>query len=268
MIHPVLVMSCAHYGKKTHSYGIPVLERRFEYLTDRLVTTCQSLREVKTLTIVNLGDNCDGSLIYPTQAFHQDEVDPLSQVDPMLNIFLGLSRTVYEECDVRVEWQCVPGNHGRTTVAPESTNWDVLLYRLLQREAREKDWLIVDTGSTDDGDLFLRRFMIEGAYCLSYHGSSIRSYAGFPRYGIANRVTKWLMTPALKPCRYVFIGHFHCCEYFTVNEKEIYVTGTMVSGDEWALETLGYESLPSWWLLFFEEGRVQAAQKLDLTGAD
>lgn len=267
MIYPTLLMSCAHYGKETPTYNVGVLEHRFEKLTRVLVDTCKSLgSDVEELTVVNAGDNNDGAMIYDNQEAHQDEQDPLLQVDPMLDTLIDLSEIVHDETGVRVKWHCVAGNHGRISHhVHEQANWDILLYRLMQREAQRLDWLEVNIGSPEKEDMFLRKFNIDGVSCIAYHGSSIKSYSGFPRYGINRRVQNWLTSKPFRFCQYVFLGHFHTCEYFPINDHAVYVTGTMVSDDGWALEKLGYQSVPQWWLLFFENGRVIAEQRVELS---
>jgi len=41
-----------------------------------------------------------------------------------------------------------------------------------------------------------------------------------------------------------------------VNSKTVFLTGSPVTGDDWALEQLGLEDSPRWWLLGASDHRA------------
>ena len=44
------------------------------------------------------------------------------------------------------------------------------------------------------------------------------------------------------------MGHFHALAHWRVNRVQVLATGTMVTDDQWALTTLGFDSGNQWWL--------------------
>lgn len=245
-----LIASDVHYGKETSTYSCDVTTERLAAVSEQLTKLAKLSGPVDELVVVFLGDIVDGAGIYPTQAHHQEETDILSQVRPVASQLAGLVTAQTRHWPaVRVE--AVAGNHGRSGYfLHEHTNWDVATYMVMELML-ERDGVRVNYGQHEHSP-FMRSVPIGAQHAMLYHGHGIRMYQQIPRYGIIQRLLKWSTASSLGDWRYLMLGHFHTLEYFQHNAKRVYLTGTMVSDDEWALEQLGADSTPAWWFLLFD----------------
>lgn len=259
----VLCITDAHYGKATHSYNPDISRQRFARLADRLgrIRSLLSGYKFDSLTVCFLGDINDGTGIYPGQEHYQAVSNVEAQADEvsqLLEKFLLKQQTTWG--DIRVE--CVPGNHGRSgRFAHESANWDLTAYRYLKlRLAGE-----IPVSFNEAEDPFVRKMEVRNWRYLLYHGHDIRTYGNIPWYGILTRTLRWATT-AYAPFDAVLMGHFHTCQALPINNVEIMLNGTMVTGDDWALRTFGMASRPQWWLFGVSDSRpVTWRYALDLT---
>jgi hypothetical protein len=176
-----------------------------------------------------------------------------------LNQFLTEQAEVWGK--VRVE--TVPGNHGRSgMMASEADNWDLMMYELLRSMNRNK---YVSISEVTEADPFIRVMRIYDHGYLLYHGSAIKMYQTIPFYGIMQRLLRWSATNSLPNWSTAMIGHFHTCGYWQINKINTFLTGTMVTDDEWSLQTLGMESSSAWWLFGASHSRpVTFSFKIDL----
>ncbi len=56
------------------------------------------------------------------------------------------------------------------------------------------------------------------------------------------------------------MGHFHSSGIWRINKIRLVLSGTMVTDDDWALRTLGWESAPEWWLFGVSNRRAMTWQ--------
>ncbi|NLB94495.1 MAG: hypothetical protein GX785_02185 [Armatimonadetes bacterium] len=243
----VLVTSDWHYGKQTASYGPQTFRSRFESLGERLIQFRDRHlggKHLDKLIVLILGDVCDGGGIYPTQPHHQEITDPQEQawqLSGVTSAWLGKQREAWGE----VEVFAVPGNHGRAGKhAHENTNFDVVFYRYLQGQAKEHGVSV----NLNTADYFLQKAQIRGHHYLLYHGDRIYGTSGIPWYGVQNRLLRWNTSDSLGPIDVLCMGHFHALAHWRVNRVQVLATGTMVTDDQWALTTLGFDSANQWWL--------------------
>jgi len=263
----ILHITDTHDGKKTKSFDQDILAQRMDALSEKLYKIRQRLSfHIERFIIILTGDINDGVVIYPTQQHHQDETDALEQVDQASNLIFSFATDQQETWGCPVTMQCVAGNHGRAgRFHHEETNWDILTYRTMSTMAQFSPQIDVDYGKDNQESKFLRVFKVNNTGILLYHGHGIRMYQSIPRYGIVQRIMRWSTTEALGDWRYMFLGHFHRCEYFSQNQRACFMGGTMVTDDDWALEVLGYESDPHWWLLLMQpNGDIEEQFKLKL----
>jgi hypothetical protein len=240
-----LVISDAHVGKRTPSYNPEIFEKRMLKLSERLYRVRQLLGEYdfKEIVVCMLGDIVDGTCIYPTQANHQTETRVTQQA---FNVTKSLSSFLVEQAEVwnNVRVVTVPGNHGRTSGA-EADNWDLVMYELLRSANNDKR---ITISEQSDSDPFLHVTNIWDHGLLLFHGHAIKQYASIPWYGIQQRFLRWATSQNLPHWDVGCIGHFHTCGFWQFNRLSLFCTGTMVSDDEWALQSLGADSSNSWWL--------------------
>ena len=263
----IIHMTDLHDGKKTSSFDQDILQQRMDIVTDKLMRMRDRIPfTIDKVVVIITGDTVDGSLIYPTQGNHQDEHDTMEQADNTSAMFITFAMDQVEIWGCPVELQCVAGNHGRVgKFHHENTNWDVLVYRTLFSAAEHYDKVSVYYSREKGENRFLRTFKVYDTKILLYHGQGIRMYQNIPRYGIVQRIMRWATTRELGDWTYLFMGHFHRCEYFSQNERMCYMGGTMATNDDWALEILGCESDPHWWVLLMrEDGTIEEQFKLGL----
>lgn len=246
----ILVLSDLHYGKKTASYNPNVFAARINNLSARIarVKELLSAYDFDALKIFLLGDVNDGTDIYATQPHHQAVSDVRQQALELSEILLDF---LYKQADTwgRVEVHCVPGNHGRGGKrVHEYANWDLVAYDYLRLRNRDER-VSVDVPEPANGDVFMKVVNVYGHGYLLYHGHDIRSFANIPWYGMMLRLVRWSTTAALPAWQTACMGHFHTFGMWRINRLVMLATGTMVSDDEWALRSFGWESATQCWLL-------------------
>lgn len=259
-----LFISDIHYGKKTSTFNAKVCAQRFNALGKRLARIRDLLAgyDFDELVIAIAGDANDGTDIYPTQTHHQDESDVQKQAKDLSKLIANLARSQLDIWDnVRIE--CVPGNHGRGGWrAHEAANWDITTYNYTEF-LLENDGIPVNQNA--EGDPFIRKFQVRKHNYLLYHGHAIRSYGNIPWYGMMLRVVRWSISK-LAPFEVAMMGHFHTCGLWPINNVDVMIAGTMVTDDDWSLQTFGLEAVPKWWLFGISDSRPITWQyRLDLT---
>ncbi len=261
----ILTITDAHFGKLTRSYNPTVFVERLQALSKKVERIHELLSDYAfdRLVIVMAGDLVDGTMIYPTQVYHQKITNINQQIMLMaehLADFVIQQRNVWGRVDV----ECVPGNHGRVSkFAHESSNYDIMLYDTLKILLKRERGITVNKNG-DHEDPFLRIIEVRGHRYLLYHGMEIRMFQQIPWYGIVMRVLRWLSTKSLK-FDVAIMGHFHSCGMWDINQVQLILSGTMASDDDWALRILGYESASSWWLFGASNTRpITWRFKLDL----
>jgi predicted phosphodiesterase len=257
-------MSDLHFGKKTSTYNPDVFRQRMDALQGRLghIRSLLSDYSFDKLVVLCLGDVNDGTDIYATQTHYQAESDVEAQASQLAEYMHGWLRRAKQTWG-QVEVQAVPGNHGRVSrFAKETANWDRVAYRYLQMLS-QPDGIPVTFEA--EGDPFLRKVFIRAHSYLLYHGHDVKTFSSIPWYGMMLRLARWSMS-ALAPIDVFCMGHFHSYGDWQINQSRILATGTMVSDDEWALRTLGWESATRWHLFGVSDKRPITWQfGLDLT---
>lgn len=213
------------------------------------------------LAVFLLGDVNDGTDIYAGQAHEQAESNVEAQAAQLAGVLTGWFGRQAETWG-KVDVYPVAGNHGRVgKFAHLGASWDRVCYRYVQMSARKG----VEVHMPGDGELFLRKVDLRGHRYLLYHGHGIRMYQSIAWYGITQRVMRWMTTASIGPVDVACFGHFHHCGCMPVNSKTVFLTGTPVTDDQWALTDLGLEDTPRWW--FFgagDERPVTWEYRLDL----
>jgi len=241
----VLLVSDMHCGKETATFNVEILNARFQRVisaAERITGILQKGYRLEDIHICFLGDIVDGDGIYPTQKHHTDKQAGYArqQVLAARDIIVpGIDRL--KNCYRRIHLHGVPGNHGRVgRFTHEANNFDCLLYDMLTQEFKRSRRI-----HCDFTDNFYQIVDVGGPNgLLLYHGKGIRSYQSIPLYGIQQRVMKW-RNGGLK-FGAVAIGHFHQYGNLRVGETEIFLTGTAVTDDKFALENYGADGHNYW----------------------
>lgn len=252
----VLVMSDLHYGKQTKSFGTGGFGDRLAAIGDRVATIRRLMSgyEFDELVVCVLGDVNDGTDIYATQAHHQAESNVEEQAEQLSELLVPFFRRQHEVWG-KVRVACVPGNHGRAgRFSHEAASWDTVAYKYLRAKLKDGGPPIPVVMNGKGQNPFLRVEEVRNHRYLLYHGHDIKSFGNIPWYGMQLRVARW-NTTKLAPFDAVLMGHYHSFGTWAFNSIELKMSGTMITDDEWALQTLGWESANKWWLFGVSNSR-------------
>jgi len=251
----VLCITDVHVGKETKSFGMNEVRSRIKELAKtvaRIADLMKSGIAYEELVILFLGDINDGTLIYKTQAHHQAETDVNAQamfaVEDVFVPFINNLSKIFPKIVI----YGVPGNHGfASRFAHEASNWDIVFYNYLKLALKTNKKVECNFDTE-----FMKVVRVQGKGILIYHGHSIKAYQQIPWYGMFTRLMRWHTTKKFKDWDMATMGHFHTFGLHSLNRIFALMNGTLVSDDEWALETLGYESTNRWWMFGVSKKRV------------
>jgi len=247
-------MTDLHFGKATSTFNPDVCAQRLCEM-ERKIRRIRGLLgdyDFDELVVSMLGDMNDGTGIYPTQFHHQKITDVNEQalvLSDLLARFFRKLQDVWKH--VRIE--AVPGNHGRAgKFAHESANWDLVCYNYLAKELKPSGIKIGLNSGSDNP--FIRKIKVKRHNYVLYHGHDIRTFSNIPWYGMMLRISRWLSTK-IAPFDVALLGHFHTVGCWDINRVQLFLSGTMVSDDDWALQSLGWESACKWWIFGVSDHR-------------
>ena len=232
----VLMLSDLHFGKKNRYYSLEIAKERFNKLIKALMVITAIHRTaypIKKLHIFWLGDIVDGTNIYPTHVHHveQHAVNQVVSIIPELAGQLATLAGFFSE----VHNYCVRGNHGRNRKdAHEDENWDFLTYKVMEIATSHLPHM---TWSVPEG--WEQIVSVLNTNFLLVHGDQVKMQLNLPWYGITTRVARWATTKYFKGFDVLCMGHFHTSSRIRWNSIKIFTNGTLVEGDDFALEKLG-----------------------------
>ena len=242
----VLLLSDFHFGKKTPTYDLDTALQRFSSIFEavyKIVTLHRNSYPIKKLWVMWLGDIVDGETIFPTQPHHIDNsvVNQIFSTAKPITSELANAANFFEE----VEHVCVPGNHGRgSKYMNEVSNFDRIFYKVLEIASAN----IPNMKWSIPNDWYAKAKVLNTEFLL-VHGHQIKMIMNLPWYGITTRTSRWGLTEKVGGFDIICMGHFHTGSKLAWNKKTVFTNGTMVSGDEFALEVMGLESTESQWFL-------------------
>jgi len=237
----ILHITDGHAGKITSSFNDDVYKNRMEQIyhkTMLIVNLHRNIYPIHKLVILCTGDNVQGenphqgSRLGETSMGARDQVKKLAA--PTLNNLLGSFKQEFKE----VDFHGVPGNHGHEKLAPETSNYDLLLYDILEAGIGQHKGINIFCH-----DEWYALIDINGHKCFMFHGDGIPCQQGVPFFALDRKLKSWYM---LHPFRYAFSGHFHKAYFNEVsNVLEHFMAASLVSDDEWVQKKLGIASSPS-----------------------
>ncbi len=249
----VLHLSDVQVGKVTETYDASVAQMRVMECVRQTVDVAENLRKNHKVNVVKVylgGDMVEGETIFPDQPFHIDQgvfeqavnTAPLAFTKAILYLLEHFSNV-----DVR----CVVGNHGRpgarSSAKHPKTNWDRVLYRLLESIFFGNDVLpkreFVNRLSFEISDTFYLVDRVFGFGNLLVHGHQVKGWASFPWYGTWKKAFGWADSIG-DEWRFLYMGHFHTYTTITMNRRIVLANGSTESSNEYALETMAAVSNP------------------------
>lgn len=242
--HICVLLSDLHFGSITHGqflgweteFDKDIFETQFEELTRKtglLLRERASLKKIAKIHVFLLGDIIDGEAIFPG---HAHEVD-VSVIDQILMSAGYISSFVNEISRFgEVEVSCVIGNHGRISKeAPVGDNWEVLLYKLIQKDLKDNEKVTMDVQRA-----YFRNVDVAGYKFLLVHGHQLRSTNNTSVERMVGRYSAMLGRPDV-----MCMGHHHTLNVRDVNQTEVIMNPAFVTSSNFAMGKLGLLSQPA-----------------------
>lgn len=252
----VLLVGDIHWGQKTPKAQVGVLpEYNSAIAQARTVQTFETFlsitgkhrtfTNIETAYILLMGDEAEGSHLRPQQGKFVDRNIVQQTLEFGQCAAQGIRAVAAEFKEVRVIG--VPGNHTRVLPKPgdnePSETFDYMSYRYIEALLAQQDNITYDFPET-----WYSLFDIYGWKFFMAHGEDIRSWAGFPWYGITRFMRDYqammhLITrnnirnekpetledlmPLLMEFDYCLLAHFHQSAMWDDVDVEVMVNGTM-----------------------------------------
>ena len=261
----VLLLGDIHGGEITPTYNPDVMIKRFGDLfnsTMRITQLHRNMYPVNEIVIPMIGDMIHGENPYQGAKVGSINCGAQEQIfDYVLPQLLSFVLSLKQEFEtVRVE--AVPGNHGRySREAPDKSNWDMILYKALKPALEQQG---VEMNITNN---FCSIFKVKGFKFFAFHGNQVKATQGIPYFALDRKVKSWYIT--FDGFDYAICGHFHKDDFLRISSKtKLFINGSWVSDDPFALEVIGTSSIPAQWTFGVHEKRgITWAYSLDLQGA-
>ena len=232
----VLVLSDLHFGKKTGTYNMEIALSRFVGLIDnvlRILDERNKIKPVKEIYILWTGDIIDGEQIYATHGSHIDD-HVVNQIFKSLEIVVPQVLR-FTDAGYTVHNKFVRGNHGRVSkFHHEVTNWDYIYGLTMQTMMKGVPNMTFNVTPN-----WHQVVNVQGNRILQWHGHQIKMHLNLPWYSLTARISRWAICEELEDFDISVSGHFHSSSVLNWNEKKLFTNGTMVSGDQFALEFIG-----------------------------
>ena len=231
----------------------------------KITTIHRSAYPVNKLVINFLGDIVDGEGIYASQS-HEQKFYLMEQMyrygGPMLANLLNQLSSEFDSIEVN----CVPGNHGRSGKSKRDDpnrelNYDTILYEQIRA--------MTATNSKIKWNITWNWYQvvdINGYKFLLTHGANIRAWLNIPAYGIIQKGMRWKGSLP-EEWDYMFMGHFHTTWTLKWNDFRVFMNGTWLDNDRFALEELGMDSATEQAMFCVSAKRgITCHYNIDLTG--
>ena len=236
----VVLLSDLHAGEITSSYNSDVFRARMRTLMESVLTIVHLHREmypINDITVIDLGDNIHGENPYQGGKIGSVECGEFDQVFkialPALVEFLSGLRQEF----ATVRFCGVRGNHGRSKLAPETSNADLMLYRALDGLPLPDG---IDIRYSED---FKQIVDVRGFRFFCFHGDQVQTNYGLPFYGITRKVLQWYQQ--YDGFNYSCCGHWHCSHFLRLTKHvKHFINGSLATDDPFSLERVGQSALP------------------------
>jgi hypothetical protein len=241
-----LIVCDGHAGKITKSYNPEVYKERMANLFQKaiLIKNLHShMYPLNKLHLLCLGDNVQGENPFQGSKLGEISMGARDQVvklatPALLDLIFSLKQHYSE-----ITLECFAGNHGKISKeAPATSNWDFLLYDILKSTLGSQKGIKVNIYE-DFGAVV--PILNTKFFCT--HGDGTTTNGGVPWMAMARKVKSWHMQYS-SGFEYVAVGHFHTTSYTEVGKDvALFMNGTLVSDDDWALNKMGVSSTPAQW---------------------
>lgn len=257
-------------GKITPDYNTEVCRERVLRYADEIIKIGRTHKS-RECVVPMLGDIIEGCDIFPGQSYLVDSTlyDQVFNTTPViLADFLRQLLTYFRT--VRVE--AVQGNHGRIGRKGQysgADNGDKMAYRIAQLLLRDEPRLEFNIADLDGPEAAWFKIMEVGRYsALLFHGDQIQSHNGIPFLGLQKKVNSWASGGIAPGVTFTdaMCGHFHQAARIPINQRTVWMNGSIESYNTFAQEKLAGQSEPTQWTLICDpaEGRITASYAVPL----
>ncbi len=242
----ILHTSDWHMGKVTTSYNDEVGKERVGRLFDGVMSLTQLHRHmypVEDLVIFDTGDRGQGE--NPHQGSKLGETSMGARDQQMKLVYPGYVELIaaFKQQFRTVTVHLMAGNHGHEKLAPETSRWDLYGADLIKTKLEGEPDITIHAHEGWSATTW-----VEGFKCFLAHFDGIPCVQGIPYFGINRKLLMWYIEEG--GFNYAFGGHFHKRSSSEVTRRfEYFMSGSLVSDDEWALKKLGVSSAPSAWAM-------------------
>lgn len=273
----ILLLSDIHYGEVIlpsavhgiNSYCCAEARRRLENLFEKVVGISQLVGS-ETLHIFSLGDIFSG--VIHVELMRTAEKSMLKQITELSLFFASALKGLIESKVYRkITMHCVVGNHGRFDQKPvqknaHEENYESIFYEMLFQHFFNSSDINIDIAPSTAmivpvGNL---RFRLEHGDDYKGGGGKV----GVPVANIAENLCKLeLGTQDVPGLSYdvAVMGHFHTPAYFcTSSKKQVWVNGSVVGPNEYALRRCHAATPPSQTVLIAEGKEVMLSAVVSL----
>lgn len=244
-----------HVGEKVESkwvqgvgeYNSELFIKRMKTYIHKIITFREQDKNslgLNKLVVYMLGDHVTGELIYAGQAYQIDA----SLIDQFImcleiytNMLLQLAKVFPE-----IELFCVSGNHGRHGKKGEGhprSNFDYLLFRMLQKSLKEQKNIKIF--ASESPTMLLKNGNFNFAI---NHNEDVVRYMGIPYYGL-DRKARRLDGLYRMIIDYKLGAHFHIPSNLG---DETIINGTMVGGSNLSINKMQMSCRPSQKIFYFD----------------
>lgn len=257
-------------GKITPDYNTEVCRERVLRYADEIIRIARA-HGSKECVVPVLGDVIEGCDIFPGQSYLVDSTLYAQVFDTtpvIIADFLRQLLTYFQT--VRVE--AVQGNHGRIGRRGQysgADNADKMVYRVSKLLLRDEPRLEFNIADLDGPEASWFKIMEVGNYsALLFHGDQIKGHSGIPFYGLQKKVNSWASGGIAPGITFddAMCGHFHQAARIPLNQRTVWMNGSIESYNTFAQEQLAGQSEPTQWTLICdpEAGRITASYAVGL----
>jgi len=268
----ILILSDFHLGEvikanefyELNSFDSVVMKKRIDRVINYFIFYCKKFNITKAHFLF-LGDLFSGS--------HHDELirsNELNEVDALflLQEYIAQKLLEVESCFSSIQCEFLVGNHSRIPMGkPQYKQAGILNYEyilakqlqlqfdLIQKQSKQKKIVInVSDGLFKVVTIAERKFFITHGHIM---GNGSNSFAGIPYYSLSAQSAK--LFGALydkEDFQDVLIGHLHTSARVKIPSGNLYINGSIIGGNEYALYKMRAMSEAEQTMLIVNKGRV------------
>jgi hypothetical protein len=234
----VVVISDWHLCKVTADYNIDIAKKRIDFLTTSIMKVASLHYPIRKLWIFDAGDTVQGENIHQGSKVGEVSHSAEEQIFDFAIPILSKMMVTLNQGIPKIEYLTVRSNHGKYgKEANPKTNWQTVMAKSLKAALIEQKNITVDVP-----DKWYQLVNIQGFRFFLFHGDQFWSKQGTPLISIKSKLPQW---QAKYKFHFAYMGHFHSKSYTSVNDiADVTVAPPLVTGDEWAEETVGSNSVP------------------------